>query len=113
MAIDNYTSYLQYIGNLTSDVMQPNKAINEAGHGEESYNVNDEIDQGIVGTSQQAASGFPDSFDLSLSHFALVFAVENDSGNLALLYFCSVIVKKIVKYAIHYCRWYPRNRTRG
>ncbi|QHO47810.1 Vacuolar protein sorting-associated proteinb [Arachis hypogaea] len=82
MAIDNYTSYLKHIRNLTSDVMQHNKAINQAGHGEESCDVNDEIHQEIVCTSQRTESESPNSFDLSLSHFALVFAHENDSGGI-------------------------------
>ncbi|MED6114835.1 hypothetical protein PIB30_084302 [Stylosanthes scabra] len=82
MAIDKYSSYVKYISNLTSDVMQHNKAINQAGHGEESYDVNDENHHEIVRTSQQTESESPNSFDLSLSHFALVFAHENDSGGI-------------------------------
>ncbi|CAI8615054.1 unnamed protein product [Vicia faba] len=48
----------------------------------ESYNLDIEIDQGTVGTSQQAESGFPDAFDISLSHFTLVLALENESGGI-------------------------------
>lgn len=81
MAIDNYSLYLHYIGNLTLDAQQPNKGIKKAEHGKESYNLDDEIDQGTVSTSQQAKSGLPDAFDLSLSHFTLVLALENESGN--------------------------------
>ncbi|CAI8605901.1 unnamed protein product [Vicia faba] len=50
--------------------------------GRESYNLDIEIDQGTVGTSQQAESGFPDAFDISLSHFALVLALKNESGGI-------------------------------
>jgi hypothetical protein len=81
MAIDNYSSYLHYIGNLTSVAQQHNTGINLVEDGKESYTLDIEIDQGTVGTSQQAESGFPDAFDLSLSHFALVLALENESGN--------------------------------
>ncbi|MED6185146.1 hypothetical protein PIB30_054181 [Stylosanthes scabra] len=82
MAIDKYSSYVKYISNLTSDVTQHNKAITQAGLGEGSYDVIDEIHQEIVRTSQQTESESPNSFDLSLSHFALVFAHENDSGDI-------------------------------
>ncbi|MCI09476.1 hypothetical protein A2U01_0030562 [Trifolium medium] len=81
MAIDNYSLYLYYIGNLTSVAQQHNRGINLVEDGKESYNLDIEIDQGTVGTSQQAESGLPDAFDLSLSHFALVLALENESGN--------------------------------
>ncbi|KAJ1381023.1 Vacuolar protein sorting-associated protein 13, SHR-binding domain [Sesbania bispinosa] len=81
MAIDNYSSYLHYIGNLTSDAQQPNKGIKKAEHGNESYNL-DEIDQGTVSTSQQTESRLPDAFDLSLSRFAFVLALENESGGI-------------------------------
>ncbi|KAE9614347.1 putative vacuolar protein sorting-associated protein [Lupinus albus] len=82
MAIDNYSSYIHYIGNLTSDTHQSNKGIKKGEQGKESYNLNDENDQGTVCTSQQAESTLPDSFDLSLSHSALVFALENESGGI-------------------------------
>lgn len=80
MAIDNYYSYLHYIGNLTSDARQPSKGIKKGEHGKGSYILNDENYQGTC-TSQQAESALPDAFDLSLSHSVLVFALENESGN--------------------------------
>lgn len=55
------------------------KSINLADNGRESYN---DIDQGTVVISQQAESGLSDAFDLSLSHFALVLALENESGGI-------------------------------
>ncbi|OIW09736.1 hypothetical protein TanjilG_23876 [Lupinus angustifolius] len=82
MAIGNYCSYIHYIGNLNSDTHQSNEGIKKGEQGKESYNLNDENDQGTVCTSQQAESTLPDSFDLSLSHSALVFALENESGGI-------------------------------
>lgn len=79
MAIDNYSLYLHYIGNLTSVAQQHDKSINLTEDGRERCNI--DIDQGTVGTSQQTESGLPDAFDISLSHFALVLALENESGN--------------------------------
>lgn len=81
MAIDNYSLYLHYINNFTSDAQQPNKGIKNVEQSRESYNLDDEIDEGTVSTSQQAETGLPDAFDLSLSHFTLVLALENESGN--------------------------------
>jgi len=81
MAIDNYSLYLHYISNLTSVAQQHNKGINLAEDGRETDNLGIEIDQGTVGTSRQAESGLPDAFDLSLSHLALVLALENESGD--------------------------------
>lgn len=79
MATDNYSLYLHYIGNLISVAQQHDKSTNLAEDGRESYNI--DLDQGTVGTSQQTESGLSDAFDLSLSHFALVLALENESGN--------------------------------
>lgn len=81
MAIDNYSLYLHCIGNLTSVALQHSKGINKAEDGSENYNLDIDIDQGTDGTSQQVESGLPDAFDLSLSHFTVVLALENDSGN--------------------------------
>lgn len=81
MAMDNYSSYLHYIGNLTSDVQQPNKSKQKVEHGKKSDNLDDEIGQGTISTSEQAESVLPDAFDLSLSHFSLVLALENEHGN--------------------------------
>ncbi|KAI5425944.1 hypothetical protein KIW84_031678 [Lathyrus oleraceus] len=56
------------------------KSINLAEDGRESYNI--DIDQGTVDISQQAESGLSNAFYLSLSHFALVLALENESGGI-------------------------------
>ncbi|KAK7263059.1 hypothetical protein RJT34_30643 [Clitoria ternatea] len=82
MAINNYSSYIHYIGNLTSDAHRLNRGMKNEEHDKENYPLDDEIDQGTVRTSQQAASGLPDACDLTLSHFALVLALENDSGGI-------------------------------
>ncbi|XP_057415880.1 uncharacterized protein LOC130710577 isoform X2 [Lotus japonicus] len=82
MAMDNYSSYLHYIGNLTSDVQQPNKSKQKVEHGKKSDNLDDEIGQGTISTSEQAESVLPDAFDLSLSHFSLVLALENEHGSI-------------------------------
>ncbi|KAK7251111.1 hypothetical protein RIF29_34030 [Crotalaria pallida] len=83
MVIDNYSSYLHYIGNLVSDAHhQSNKGIKKGEHGKERNDLNDENDQGTVCTSQQAESALPDAFDFSMSHSALVFALENESGDI-------------------------------
>ncbi|KAI5418217.1 hypothetical protein KIW84_042736 [Lathyrus oleraceus] len=82
MATDNYSLYLHYIGNLISVAQQHDKSTNLAEDGRESYNIDLDLDQGTVGTSQQAESGLSDAFDLSLSHLALVLALENESGGI-------------------------------
>ncbi|CAI8583791.1 unnamed protein product [Vicia faba] len=75
-------SYVKKEPNDLSIEQQHDKSINLAEDGRESYNLDIEIDQGTVGTSQQAESGLPDAFDISLSHFALVLALENESGGI-------------------------------
>ncbi|KAK7359915.1 hypothetical protein VNO77_01883 [Canavalia gladiata] len=80
MTIDNYSSYLHYIGDLTSDAQQPNKGIKNGKHDKESNTLDVEIDQQAVSPSQQAVSALPDACDLSLSHFGFVLALENESG---------------------------------
>ncbi|XP_029127816.1 uncharacterized protein LOC109800070 isoform X2 [Cajanus cajan] len=82
MAIDNYSSYLHYIGNLTSDAQHGYKGVKNEENGRENYALDDVIDQGTVSTSQQAASRLPDSCLLSLSHFTVVLALENKSGGI-------------------------------
>ncbi|KAH1151426.1 hypothetical protein GYH30_045099 [Glycine max] len=80
MAIDNYSSYLHCIGNLTSDARQPNKGTKKDEDGNNT--LDDVIDQGTASTSQQASRRLPDAFQLSLSDFVFVLALENESGGI-------------------------------
>ncbi|KAL2333639.1 hypothetical protein Fmac_014852 [Flemingia macrophylla] len=82
MAIGSYSSYLHYIGNLTSDAQQVYKGIKNEENGRENYALDNVIDQGTVSTSQHAATRLPDSCHLSLSHFTFVLALENKSGGI-------------------------------
>ncbi|KAG2408680.1 uncharacterized protein HKW66_Vig0035020 [Vigna angularis] len=80
MAIDSYSSYLCYIGNLTSDAKLPKTGTKWEQNVRENYTSHDVIDRGAISTSQQAASRLPEACDFSLSHFAFVLAHENESG---------------------------------
>ncbi|KAK7346481.1 hypothetical protein VNO80_21001 [Phaseolus coccineus] len=80
IAMDSYSSYLCYIGNLTSDAKQPKIGIKKEENGRENYTSDDVIDHGATSTSQQAASRLPEACDFSLSHFDFVLAHEKESG---------------------------------
>ncbi|XP_047149229.1 uncharacterized protein LOC124821402 [Vigna umbellata] len=80
MAIDSYSSYLCYIGNLTSDAKLPKTGTKWEQNVRENYTSHDVIDRGAISTSQQAASRLPEACDFSLSHFTFVLAHENESG---------------------------------
>jgi len=80
MAMDSYSSYLCYIGNLTSDAKQPKIGIKKEENARENYTSDDVIDHRAISTSQQAASRLPEACDFSLSHFDFVLAHENESG---------------------------------
>ncbi|KAF7809778.1 putative vacuolar protein sorting-associated protein 13C [Senna tora] len=81
MAIDNYSSYLHCIGSLASAAQRNNRCI-KAEHSEANNNLSVENDQDTVCTSHQTERGLPNTFALSLSHCALVFVHENDSGEI-------------------------------
>lgn len=80
MVIISYSSYLHCISSLASAAQCHNGYI-VAEHSEASYNLPAEEARGTLCTSDQAESGLPKSFALSLSHFALVLVHENESGN--------------------------------
>ncbi|CAJ1942675.1 unnamed protein product [Sphenostylis stenocarpa] len=80
MAIDNYSSYLRYIGHLSSDTKQPKKGIKKEENCRENYISDDVNDQEAIRSSEEAASRLPDRCDFSLSRFAFVLALENESG---------------------------------
>lgn len=81
MAFDSYSSYLHYIGHLTSAAQRNTRCI-KAEHNEASSNPSVDNDQDTVCTTHQAERRLPNTVSLSLSHFAFVFVHENDSGKL-------------------------------
>lgn len=105
MAVDSYSSYLHCIGGLASAAQRNNRCI-KAEHSEASNNLSVENDQDTVCTSHQVERGLPNTFSLSLSHFALVFVHENDSGksisSLSMALQCNL--EKLLKYLICYYR---------
>lgn len=78
---DCSSSYLHCISSFTSAGRRHNEFM-MAEHSEASYNLPAEDAQGTLCTSHQAEMGLPNTFALSLSHFALVFVHENESGKL-------------------------------
>lgn len=81
MVTDCYSSYLHCILSLTSAARQHNRCIMTE-HSEASHNLPAEDTQGTLCNSHHAESGLPNTFTLSLSHFALVLVHENESGKL-------------------------------
>ncbi|XP_054810227.1 uncharacterized protein LOC129311789 isoform X2 [Prosopis cineraria] len=78
---DCYSSYLHCILSLASAARQHSRCT-VAEHGETSYNLPAKDAQGTLCASHQAKSGSSNTFALSLSHFALVFVHENESGEI-------------------------------
>lgn len=78
---DCYASYLHCIVSLIS-AGQRHNGFMMAEHSEASYNLPAEDAQGTLCMSRQAEIGLPNTFALSLSHFAVVFVHENESGKL-------------------------------
>ncbi|XP_028760435.1 uncharacterized protein LOC114719142 isoform X2 [Neltuma alba] len=76
-----YSSYLHSILSLASASRQHNRCTMTE-HSEARYNLPAEDAQGTPCPSYQAESGLPNTFALSLSHFALVFVHENESGEI-------------------------------